>query len=132
MRAIAAWLALWDDAVCNKLMELEPETLLSLGDPASLDVVTRARILRQFVRAYGSGGWRGLNIPTTEVRRLAHPELASVIRECWHHATNDEVRELLIEMISWGAVANCADLTHSVAFDERSIICASSSNSSRQ
>ena len=76
MRAIAAWLALWDEAVCNKLMELEPEALLSLGDPESLDLATRARIVRQFVGAYGDGSWRGLNIPPTAVRRLAHRDLA--------------------------------------------------------
>ena len=36
MRAIAAWLALWDDAVRKELIKREPEALLSLGDPESL------------------------------------------------------------------------------------------------
>ena len=79
MRAIAAWLALWDDAVCKELTEREPEILLSQGDPESLDLATRKRIVRRFVAAYGSGGRRGLNVPIEEVRRLAHRELAPVI-----------------------------------------------------
>ena len=120
MRAIAAWLALWDDAVRNMLMEREPEALLSMGDPESLDVNTRARIVRRFVEAYGSGGARGLNIPIAEVRRLAHPELAPVIRECWNAAANIDVRELLMEMIWQGAVEGCVDLAHDVAFDRAS------------
>lgn len=117
MRAIAAWLALWDDAVCKELGDREPEALLSQGDPQSLDLNTRARILRRFVAAYGAGGRRGLNVPIVEIRRLAHPQLAPVIRECWNAATNDEVRELLIEMIWQGAIESCADLARAIAFD---------------
>ena len=116
MRAIAAWLALWDDAVCKALTEREPEALLLQGDPESLDLDTRAWIVRRFVTAYGDGGWRGMNVPISEVRRLADPELAPVIRECWNAATNDEVRELLIEMIWQGAIKSCADLARAVAF----------------
>jgi hypothetical protein len=39
MQAIAAWLALWDDDVRRELMEREPETLLSMGDPESLPII---------------------------------------------------------------------------------------------
>ena len=81
---------------------------------------TRAQLVREFATAYGSGGWRGLNIPIPEVRRLAHPDLAPLIRECWNIAANDEVRKLLIEMIWQGAVKSCADLARAVAFDESS------------
>lgn len=116
MRALGAWLALWNDSVRNTLMEREPEALLSLGDPESLHVATRARIVREFVAAYGDGGWRGLNVPIAEVRRLAHPDLALLIRDSWS-ATNDEVRELLIEMVWQGVVKDCADLARAVAFD---------------
>ena len=117
MRPIAAWLALWDDAVRKTLIDREPETLLSLGDPESLDLDTRAQFLRKFATTYGRGGWRGLNAPITEVRRLADPKLAPVIRECWKAAKNDEVKELLIEMIWQGPVDSCADLAREVAFD---------------
>ena len=118
MRAIAAWLALWVDAVRKELIEREPETLISYGDPGSLDLATRRALLRAFVSRYGQGDWRGLNIPFTEVRRLAHPELATVIRECWGNGpANDEVRELLIHLIRLGPVEACADLAHGVAVD---------------
>ena len=117
MRPIAAWLALWDDAVRKTLIDREPETLLSLGDPESLDLDTRAQFLRKFATTYGRGRWRGLNVPIAEVRRLADPKLAPVIRECWKAAKNDEVKELLIEMIWQGPVDSCADLAREVAFD---------------
>ena len=118
MRAIAAWLALWNDDVRRELIEREPEALLSLGDPESLDVAARAELVRGFAAAYGAGRSRHLNIPIAEVRRLAHPDLAQVIRECWETQSNDDVRELLIEMIWQGRIESCADLVRKVAFDD--------------
>ena len=118
MRAIAAWLALRVGAVRRELIEREPETLISYGDPGSLDPAARSALLRAFVSRYGQGDWRGLSIPFAEVRRLAHPELATVIRECWGSGpANDEVRELLIHLIRLGPVEACADLAHGVALD---------------
>ena len=118
MRAIAAWLALWNDDVRRELIEREPETLLTLGDPESLDVAARAELVRGFAAAYGTGRSRHLNIPIAEVRRLARPDLAQVIRECWETQSNDDVRELLIEMIWQGRIESCADLVRKVAFDD--------------
>ena len=120
MRAIAAWSALWDDAVRKTLMEREPEVLLTLGDPESLDMATRIRVVREFVAMYGGGGWRGLNIPIAEVRRLAHPDLEGVIREYWRAGANHDVRELLLELVWQGAIQSCADLARDVALDASS------------
>lgn len=118
MRAIAAWLALWNDDVRKELTAREPEALLSLGDPETLNLPARGDLVRSFVSTYGQGGGRGLNIPTDEVRRLVHPELAPVIRECWGSGpTNDDVRTLLIKMIWLGAVRDCVDLAQTVALD---------------
>ena len=121
MRDIAAWLALWNDEVGRELIEREPEALLDLGDPGSLAMATRADLLRGFAATYGEGLSRHLNVPISEVRRLAHPDLAPVIRECWNTgASNEDVRELLIEMIWQGRVESCADLARAVAFDDAS------------
>ena len=81
MRPIAAWLALWDDSVRRELTMREPEALLALGDPETLSLTARGQLVRAFVEAYGQGAERGLNIPLDEVRRLAHPELAPLVRE---------------------------------------------------
>ena len=118
MREIAAWLALWDPDVCRELIRREPESLLSLGDPESLDIAEKRDLIRAFSAAYGGGSGRGLRIPTREVSRLAHPELAPVIRECWGDGpTNVDVLELLLELIRTGPIESCADLAHAVATD---------------
>lgn len=116
MRAIAAWLALWNEDIRRELIAREPETLLSLGDPETLPIGARVSLVKAFVNTYGEGGWRGLNIPLDEVRRLAHPELAYVIRETWGNGpTNDDVRELLLKLIWQGAIEGCADLAGAAA-----------------
>ena len=118
MRAIAAWLALWDAAVLREMIKREPEALLSFGDPGTLELEARAQLLRAFVAEYGQGGWRRLEIGVEEVRRLSHPELGSVVRECWQAGSaNPEVCEVLLELIRQGSMEACADLARSAAFN---------------
>ena len=120
MRAIAAWLALRVDSVRQELIRREPETLVSYGDPGSLDLAARTDLLRAFVAEHGDGDWRGLRTAIDDARRLAHPDLAPVIRECWGNGPkNGEVRELLVKMIWQGPVEACGDLAHDVALDTK-------------
>lgn len=118
MRAIAAWLALDDAAVRAELIRREPEALLSLGDPESLRLEDRISLLESFAANYGKGGWRGLSVPWQEVRRLAHPELATTVRRIWLTAPeNPDVRELVLELIWQGRLADCADLAEQDALN---------------
>lgn len=118
MRAITAWLALWDGEVRGELIEREPEVLLSYGDPGTLEIEARGKLLRAFVAEYGHGGWRGLDIGAEEVRRLSHPDLASVVQECWQEGSaNPEVGAVLLETIRQGPIVACAGLARSAALD---------------
>lgn len=113
-RAMAAWIALWDRPMRDELVWREPEILLSHGDPESLDPVVRAAIVRSFVKKYGQGRPRGLKIHQSH--RLAHPDLAPAIRECWGNGpANEEVREFLIALIELGPVKDCAALADTAA-----------------
>ncbi len=118
MRQVAAWLALWDNDVWKEMIEREPEALLSLGDPESLELAKRCNLVREFANRYGNGGWTGLHVPIGEVRRIAHPGLETVIRECWaENPANIDVREFLIRLVRFGPVKDCADLVLEVATD---------------
>lgn len=111
MQAIAAWLALSEDDVRRELMRREPEILLSEGDPESLPLEVREQLLRSFAEAYGEGGWRGLNIPIDQVRRLAHSDLAPVIREIWSRKPlSPDVKEVLLDVIGWARCRNAGTL----------------------
>lgn len=116
MRAIAAWLALWNEEVRRELMLREPETLLALGDPETLPISARASLVKAFANAYSEGGWRGFNIPLDEVRRLARTDLAEVIRETWGNGpSNEDVRGLLLRLIWQGTIHGCSDIAECAA-----------------
>ncbi len=118
MRAIAAWLSLWDENIRRDLTRYEPEALLSFGDPEALSFAARTDLLREFATTYGQGGWRGIDIPIDEVRRLAHPSLAPLIHALWDEGpTNDDVRQLLIELIWQGRIKECANLARAAALN---------------
>ncbi len=116
-RPIAAWLALDDAEVRKELIGRAPEVLLSHGDPGSLELEDRRKIVKAFVEKYNCGGWRGLNM--NEVRRFAHPQLAEAIRAAWGSGPpSEDARNLLTKLIWLGPVEECADLVLSAARDE--------------
>lgn len=119
MRPIAAWLAISDEITRKELINREPEALLIHGDPQSLELSARSALIQRFVTCYGTGSWRGLDIPLDEVRRLAAPELASVVRMSWGDTPiNPDVGDLLLDMIWQGPIPACADLAYAVAMDQ--------------
>lgn len=118
-RPLAAWLAFWNDSVANEVLAREPEVLIRHGDPQSLSLAARGQLVRRYTSAYGDGGWRGLHLSDTEVRRLAKSDLAPVIRACWNAPhSNGEVDELLLRLIWLGAIEACADIAANVTMDQ--------------
>lgn len=118
MRPIAAWLALWNDDIRRELIRREPEVLLAYGDPGELSIEDRSELLRAFAAAYGEGGWRGISISIGEIRRLAHPALAPMVREMWEeYSGSEEVCDLLLRLIWQGAFKDCVEIAEEVAFD---------------
>jgi hypothetical protein len=119
MRPIAAWLALSSPDVFREICAREPEVLLNHGDPGSLGVEVRAKILRSFASIYGSGGTRNLNVSLAQVSRLAHPGLGPTIRELWAGGQiNEDVRELLIEVIWCGRLTGFTQILVDTAFNQ--------------
>lgn len=111
MRPVAAWLAGWRPEIFDEILRREPETLLSLGDPESLDASQRRRALRAYVERHGHGGWRGLQTPFVQARRFACSDLAEDINEFWTSGIeNPEVRDLLLSLIEAGRLCACENL----------------------
>ena len=115
---VAAWLALWNLSVRRMLTRLEPERLLSLGDPASLGHDARVELLESFAKVYGNGTWRGVRVPAPELKRLATPELAPIVVRLWGSGpANPDVKELLLTLIWQGTLGGCIEIALSVASD---------------
>lgn len=115
MRPVTAWLSIWRRDVAEEVLKREPEVLVQFGDPGSLSVEIRRNLLRAFVSAYGGGGWRGLQMPTAETRRLAQSDLSDEIISCWSKATNEEAQDFLIQLVWLGAIKACVSIAFEAA-----------------
>lgn len=118
MRPVAGWLALLRSDMFERIVKLEPDVLLTQGDPESLTDLQRERALLGFVGRYGRGQWRGLEVPSLQVARLAQLNLTDTVLAAWGQGVESpEVRELLLRLVSAGRLQGCADLVASVAAD---------------
>lgn len=118
MRPLAAWLALLRPDMFERVVKIEPDCLLTQGDPESLTDLQRERALLGFVARYGKGQWRGLEVPNLQVARLAQPDLAGTVKSAWAAGVEaPEVRELLLRLVSAGRMQDCANLVAGVAAD---------------
>lgn len=118
MRPVAAWLALLRPDIFERVVKIEPDALLTQGDPESLTDLQRERALLGFVARYGKGQWRGLEVPNLQVARLAQLGLSGTVQSAWAAGVEaPEVRELLLRLVSAGRMQGCADLVAGVAAD---------------
>ncbi len=116
MIPIAAWVALDDPMIFSELLAHEPSALFNHGDPESLTLDERKRALRSYVEHYGSGSWRGMEVPRIQVTRFAGSDLGNEIVALWKDGIeNEEVRDLLLDLAGTARNAECADIAHSVA-----------------
>lgn len=121
LRPVAAWLTLNDgmDSIFDEVLAREPEVLLHHGDPRSLGIERRVRILRAYVERYGHGGWRGRHVPGLQVQRFAAPDLGDVVQRLWAtDVENTEVRELLLDIAAAAPLPGMADHAHSILLDD--------------
>lgn len=119
MRPLAGWLAASQESLFQEVRNREPEVLLTYGDPGSLTLSQRVDALRAYVGKYGSGGKRGMSIPSIQTYRFASRDLEDEVVRAWATGIeNTEVRQLLIEMICAGNMSGCADLANFTAFNE--------------
>lgn len=116
MRSIAGWLSLLDADVRREALVREPEVLVVEGDPQSLDHHARRELLRHYVERYSAGGWRRLEMPISQIRRLAQPDLADDVAATWVSPhENVEVREFLLKLIWLGPLPRCAEIAFEAA-----------------
>ena len=115
MRPIAAWIALWDEEVRDHLCSEFPEILINYGDAASLDVVTRGRLLENFVAQYERRKRLGIYIESISIRRLASPEIADTTKKLLsRYAHHDEICQILLRLALEGEMSGAVDTILSI------------------
>ncbi|ABA88341.1 hypothetical protein Pcar_1092 [Syntrophotalea carbinolica DSM 2380] len=118
MKPIVAWLALWDEKICQRLCNIAPEILIGYGDPSRLPIPVREKLLRQFAEVCVSNQYYDESLDLAAIRRLADTRLADTIIELLKkYQSNEEVRHLLLRTIWQGEIKECAEIALNLALD---------------
>jgi hypothetical protein len=118
MRPVAAWMALWDDRIRDRIIAVAPEVLLEHGDPSSLPVNVRSQLLRTFADLNRGRSHMDASFDLASIRRLADSQLASTVLELLEqHRANEDLRQLLLGIIWQGQITDCAESALSFALD---------------
>ena len=111
MRPVTAWTGQLDERIRERLMAVAPEALIEEGDPGTLPLPARRRLLEEFARRHQSRDDAGISIDISQVRYFADPELAETIKKLWKRSRGSgELRELLLRIIWAGKLVECADI----------------------
>jgi hypothetical protein len=122
LRPTAVWLALWSLDVREEIIRREPALLIDLGDPGSLPLEARHRLLIAYARKNASGDLARLRVDDRSLWMFADPALAGAIREAWNENTTPAFRYDLLRLIGDGRIKACADLARSIiAGDDREV-----------
>ncbi|MEN8425885.1 hypothetical protein ABFO79_04375 [Acinetobacter schindleri] len=120
MEPLVAWMALWYPDIYSEVKIRAPSLMFRQGLPALLPIEYRAELIQKYVEKFANNSnWCGVGISPTELKRIATPELAPVIRELWQQAyTGYDTREFLLELMYLAPMKDCTDLALDALFDD--------------
>lgn len=99
----AAWLASFNSAVAEALIERSPFTLISKGDPGSLEIATRVKAFAAVVGTVAGIDHEKLFLIDRSLRRFAEPALDAHVAGWWALAGADtEAQHLVLRLARLG------------------------------
>ena len=107
LRPASAWLALWHPDICDEIIAREPMVLLQFGDPRSLGIEIRKRLLTILAKKHAEGEVSDTNLDARNLAMFADPRLAADILVAWEANDRDEFRFMLLRLIRDGAIPGC-------------------------
>jgi hypothetical protein len=117
LRAVAAWLALERPEFQNEIIEREPILLLTHGDPGSLALDIRAKLLLHLARRHAEGEVADDSMDRRALWMFATPALADAVRKAWTINARADFRADLVRLIREGKIVACRDLAAKMAMD---------------
>ncbi len=118
LRPAAAWLALRQADFLEEIIKREPLILLRHGDPGSLPLEARKRLLGTYAKKHAAAEIADDSLDSRGLWMFADHGLADAIRESWAINERPDFRVGLLRLIREGAIIACVDLARSVALDE--------------
>ncbi|MEO7932214.1 MAG: hypothetical protein ABIT76_03545 [Chthoniobacterales bacterium] len=125
LASLAAWLcagpARWNTNVRRRVLEVAPEILLRLGDPAMLSVEDRRGLLKALLQKADGREHLWWKHDDATLSRLADPALSEEINELMTAPSSGQtLRELGLEMVIAGRLTECAPAVLTLATAELS------------
>ena len=117
MRAATAWLALADVEIRGELLERAPLELIRHGDPRSLPLDVKARLLIVYADRQKAGKISDDMIEYRSFWMFSDPALSPAIREAWGRNMDPSFRMDLLSLVREGEITECVDLAREQAFD---------------
>ncbi len=110
MQVAAAWLANWCDDICEEVLQRNPLILILHGDPTSLSISIRERLLKIYAEKYEVGDVSYNRLGLRTLWMFAHDDLSNAIHEAWQLCQHPEFREDLLWLIHEGNIPGCIDI----------------------
>ena len=110
LQPVAAWLALWRTDICDEVIKREPLVLIRHGDPASLTVPARERLLNAFAAKQAAGEIYNDSLDHRALWMFADKRLDKSIRSAWNANKRSDFRLDLLRLIREGEIYSCSDL----------------------
>ncbi|MCK5354737.1 MAG: hypothetical protein KAJ63_06430, partial [Methyloprofundus sp.] len=117
LKPVASWLALSQDNIRDEILKRDPLVLIQYGDPGSLPVETRCRLLQSYTTMHKTGDIANSSLDHRSLWMFAHPDLAETIRTIWNHSNDYDFRGDLVRLVREGKITACCDLVVQVAED---------------
>jgi hypothetical protein len=118
LRAVAAWLSLWQPAILNEIIQREPLTLIGYGDPGSLAIAVREQLLLAYASKQAKAELSGERLEPRELWMFADGQLASAVKKAWDLNPREDFRFDMLRLIREGGINDAASLAKSVALDK--------------
>lgn len=118
LRPILPWLVLFDEKICHRVMEIQPELIFESGDPANLVLSVRKKILLNIVERIASNLDDRFIRHNDSIEKIANIDLEEdVFRLIQKYSDNNDVIFFLARLVWLGNMKKCVPLLSSLALD---------------
>ena len=118
LRPAAAWLSLWHPNIRDEIIRREPLVLLRHGDPGSLSLDARKRLLAAYAAKHKAAEIADDSLDYRALWSFSHQGLADAIKSAWKANTREDFHLDMLRLIRDGAIKGCTSLARTVALDE--------------
>ena len=120
LRPAAAWLSIDDREIIEEILETDPLILLQNGDPGSIPIEIRRKILKLYALRHQAGDISNDSVDHRSLWMFAHQDLEDTIHEIWGTCDKYDFNGDLLRLIREGSLCGCEDILARVVFDEKS------------